>query len=132
MDREELNTLITALTNCESAEDGACPEDCPMKDDEWKREGRAACRALVDDEIIVPAALIRRTVALLKSQEPNEDWISRKRLKDEIQYYIDEAGWGDEANKVLGWCMEFIDNQRAVKWNDGQGEGYQGTGSHCK
>jgi len=55
-------------------------------------------------------------IALLKAQEPNEDWISRKRLKDEIQYYIDEAGWGDEANKVLGWCMEFIDNQRAVKW----------------
>ena len=54
--------------------------------------------------------------ALLEAQEPNEDWISRKRLKDEIQYYIDEAGWGDEANKVLGWCMEFIDNQRAVKW----------------
>ena len=55
-------------------------------------------------------------LALLKAQEPNEDWISRKRLKDEIQYYIDEAGWGDDANKVLGWCMEFIDNQRAVKW----------------
>lgn len=70
MDREELDTLITALTNCESAEGGVCPEDCPMKDDEWKREGRAACRALVDDEIIVPAALIRRTVALLKAQEP--------------------------------------------------------------
>ena len=52
----------------------------------------------------------------LKAQEPNEDWISRKRLKDEIQYYIDEAGWGDEANRVLGWCMEFIDNQMAVKW----------------
>ena len=57
-----------------------------------------------------------KAIALLKAQEPNEDWISRKRLKDEIQYYIDEAGWGDEANKVLGWCMEFIDNQMAVKW----------------
>ena len=69
MDREELDTMITALTNCESAEEGECPEDCPMKDDEWKREGRAACRALVDDDIIVPAALIRRTVALLQAQE---------------------------------------------------------------
>lgn len=59
---------------------------------------------------------MRQAIALLKAQEPNEDWISRKRLKDEIQYYIDEAGWGDEVNKVLGWCMEFIDNQRAVKW----------------
>lgn len=61
-------------------------------------------------------ALAKDALALLKAQEPNEDWISRKRLKDEIQYYIDEAGWGDEANKVLGWCMEFIDNQMAVKW----------------
>ena len=58
---------------------------------------------------------LANALALLKAQEPNEDWISRKRLKDEIQYYIDEAGWGDEVNKVLGWCMEFIDNQRAVK-----------------
>ena len=55
---------------------------------------------------------------MLKEQEPNEDWISRKRLRDEIQYYIDDAGWGDEVNKVLGWCLEFIDNQEAVKWND--------------
>lgn len=55
---------------------------------------------------------------LLKAQErePSEDWISRKRLKDEIQYYIDEAGWGEEANEVLGWCLEFIDDQQAVKW----------------
>lgn len=62
------------------------------------------------------AEIAKDALALLKAQEPNEDWISRKRLKDEIQYYIDEAGWGDEVNKVLGWCMEFIDNQRAVKW----------------
>lgn len=57
-------------------------------------------------------------LALLKAQAPDEDWISRKRLRDEIQYYIEEAGWGDEGNKVLGWCLEFIDNQRAVTWND--------------
>ena len=55
-------------------------------------------------------------LALLKAQEHNEDWISRKRLRDEIQYYIEEAGWGDEVNKVLGWCLEFIDNQETVKW----------------
>ena len=60
--------------------------------------------------------LMYDTLALLKERELNEDWISRKRLRDEIQYYIDEAGWGDEVNKVLGWCLEFIDNQEAVKW----------------
>ena len=52
----------------------------------------------------------------LKAQEPSDDWISRKRLKNEIQYYIEEAGWGEEINKALGWCLEFIDNQEAVKW----------------
>lgn len=62
------------------------------------------------DQIVVDA------LALLKAQEPNEDWISRKRLRDEIQYYIDEADWGDEVNRVLGWCLEFIDNQEGVKW----------------
>lgn len=56
-------------------------------------------------------------LALLKAQEPSDDWISRNRLKNEIQYYIDEAGWGEEINKALGWCLEFIDNQEAVKWN---------------
>lgn len=55
-------------------------------------------------------------LALLKAQEPSDDWISRNRLKNEIQYYIDEAGWGEEINKALGWCLEFIDNQEAVKW----------------
>lgn len=65
---------------------------------------------------MLDAIIVADALALLKAQEPNEDWISRKRLKDEIQYYIDEAGWGDGANKVLGWCMEFIDNQMAVKW----------------
>lgn len=78
-------------------------------------------------KILIPKALLDDTIALLKAllddatdlkaKKPNEDWISRKRLRDEIQYYIEEAGWGDEANKVLGWCLEFIDNQEAVKWD---------------
>lgn len=59
---------------------------------------------------------VKDALALLKEQEPSDDWISRNRLKNEIQYYIDEAGWGEEINKALGWCLEFIDNQKAVKW----------------
>lgn len=92
MDREELDTMITALTNCESAEEGECPEDCPMKDDEWKREGRAACRALVDDEIIVPAALIRRTVALLQAQEPRV--MTLDELSETTIVYIENRVYG--------------------------------------
>lgn len=98
-----------------------------MMDREKVIKGLECCDGYCDDETGCPyfgvfepfdceKQLRADTIALLKAQEPNEDWISRKRLKDEIQYYIDEAGWGDEANKVLGWCMEFIDNQRAVKW----------------
>lgn len=83
--------------------------------DLYEYESRNDC---IDDSIVgvVPRDTVLEVIALLKAQEPNEDWISRKRLKDEIQYYIEEAGWGDEANKVLGWCLEFIDNQAAVKW----------------
>ena len=64
----------------------------------------------------VEVETLEAALALLRAQEPDENWISRKRLRDEIQYYIEEAGWGDEVNKVLGWCLEFIDNQEAVKW----------------
>lgn len=95
MDREK---VIKGLECCMLSYKDGCDE-CPYL-------AKGMCQELLGEDAI----------ALLKAQEPNEDWISRKRLKDEIQYYIDEAGWGDEANKVLGWCMEFIDNQRAVKW----------------
>ena len=40
--------------------------------------------------------------------------IDEEKLIEEIDYYIKEAGWGEEANKVLGWCKEFIDNQPKV------------------
>lgn len=41
--------------------------------------------------------------------------IYEKKLIDEIDYYIKEAGWGEEVNKVLGWCKEFIENQPKLK-----------------
>ena len=37
--------------------------------------------------------------------------IDEKKLIEDIDYYIREAGWEEEANKVLGWCKEFIENQ---------------------
>lgn len=77
--------------------------DCPCSD---------GCRNYVTNEKVTE--LLKR----MKAQESDEDWISRKRLRDEIQYYIEEAGWSNEVNKVLGWCLEFIDNQEGVKWDD--------------
>lgn len=83
-------------------------------------ECRIECPYSEKDEI--PCDCVDRladdVITILKVQEPCEDWISRKRLKDEIKYYIDEAGWSEEVNKALGWCLEFIDNQKAVTWND--------------
>lgn len=40
--------------------------------------------------------------------------IDEARLIEEIDYYIREAGWGEEANKVLGWCKEFIKSQPKI------------------
>lgn len=44
--------------------------------------------------------------------------IDAEALKEEIDYYIREANWGDEANKVLNWCKEFIDNAPTVESNE--------------
>ena len=36
-------------------------------------------------------------------------------LKEEIDYYIREAGWGETRNEALRWCLEFIDNQPTIE-----------------
>ena len=41
--------------------------------------------------------------------------IDANKLKDTLDYYIREAGWGDEINKALGWVKdEFIDSEPTV------------------
>ena len=104
-EQEKREKVIKGLGCCQDCDGYVCRNCCPYHD-----------RNEPEDQPTCTCRLAHDALALLKAQEPNEDWISRKRLKDEIQYYIDEAGWGDEVNKVLGWCMEFIDNQMAVKW----------------
>lgn len=99
IDREK---VIKGLECCLNADVNDCEMDCPYFND---------CGGFYSNN----TAVMADAFALLKAQEPCEDWISRKRLKDEIQYYIDEAGWGEEVNKALGWCLEFIDKQEAVK-----------------
>lgn len=109
-----INRIIRGIECCLTMlHDKGCEKSdcnlCPYNEHDVDKEE--------ENNLYCIANLFEDLHGLLKVQEPNEDWISRKRLKDEIQYYIDEAGWGDEVNKVLGWCMEFIDNQRAVKWD---------------
>lgn len=36
-------------------------------------------------------------------------------LKEEIDYYIREAGWGETQNEALRWCLEFVDNQPTIE-----------------
>lgn len=40
--------------------------------------------------------------------------IDADKLKDDIDYYIKEAEWGEEANKHLEWCKEFIDSRPTI------------------
>ena len=36
-------------------------------------------------------------------------------LSETLRYYIDEAGWGDEINKVLRWVInDFIPSERTI------------------
>ena len=41
--------------------------------------------------------------------------IDADALKEEIDYYIREAGWGETRNEALRWCLEFIDNQSTIE-----------------
>lgn len=44
--------------------------------------------------------------------------IDANALKEQIDYYIKEAGWSEHDNRVLGWCKEFIDNAPTVNIKD--------------
>ena len=47
--------------------------------------------------------------------EPHGRLIDADALKDTLDYYIREAGWGEEINKALGWVKdEFIDSEQTV------------------
>ncbi len=41
--------------------------------------------------------------------------IDEKKLIKEIDYYIEEAQWGEKANEILAWCKEIIKNQSQRK-----------------
>ena len=47
--------------------------------------------------------------------------IEADSLKETLDYYIREAGWGERANQVLGWVKdEFIDSERTVVEAEGE------------
>ena len=64
--------------------------------------------------------------------------IDGDELKEEIDYYIREAGWGETRNETLRWCLEFIDNKPTIeperkkgKWIKGVGENGITTSEFC-
>lgn len=69
-EQEKLARVRECLINCVYAEGRLCPDDCPMKDDEWKANGKAACRAYFKFNVEVPLSLLEDAIDLLKAQEP--------------------------------------------------------------
>ena len=49
--------------------------------------------------------------------------IDANALKEQIDYYIKEAGWSEHDNRVLGWCKEFIDNAPTISVDMGVDSG---------
>lgn len=41
--------------------------------------------------------------------------IDADELIEDIQYYIDEAGWSIGHNEALRWCIEFIEHAPNIK-----------------
>lgn len=62
--------------------------------------------------------------------------IDADALIEEIQYYIDEAGWSIAHNEALNWCIEFIEHSPTVeerkpgKWIDNS-DGIEGAWNYC-
>ena len=52
------------------------------------------------------------------------DLIDKNSLKETLDYYIREAGWGEEINKALGWVKDdFINSEPTVIEAEGTDEG---------
>ena len=46
--------------------------------------------------------------------------IDASKLKETLDYYIAEAGWGPGVNEVLGWVKEFIDAEPTIVEAEGK------------
>lgn len=57
--------VIRALDYCIT---GNCPEDCPMKDEEWRDAGEVACEAFNRNFLLIPDDLLNRVLAMLKEE----------------------------------------------------------------
>lgn len=73
----------------------------------------------------VPAEVGKRIVA--PYEQPRPDWcplvevpphgrlIDADSLKEQLSYYIKEAGWGEKTNEALTWVRDdFIDAERTI------------------
>lgn len=106
-EQEKLARVRECLINCVYAEGRSCPDDCPMKDDEWKANGKAACRALVEFNVEVPLSLLEAAIDLLKAQEPQWMPITFRELTEEEKTehpdwcYIIDSPTPDDGEDIL-------------------------------
>lgn len=54
------------------------------------------------------------TGQIVELPEKHGKLIDASKLKETLDYYIAEAGWGPGVNEVLGWVKEFIDAEPTI------------------
>jgi hypothetical protein len=58
---------------------------------------------------------------LVELPEKHGRLIEADSLKETLDYYIREAGWGEEINRALGWVKdEFIDSEPTIVEAEGE------------
>ena len=62
----ELDKLVESLARCSGGE--PCCNKCPMKSEDWKRDGKVACEAYSEDSVSVPKKLVEEAVNHLIAQ----------------------------------------------------------------
>lgn len=61
---------------------------------------------------------------LVELPEKHGRLIEADSLKDQLDYYIREAGWDTKTNRVLGWVKdEFIDSEQTIVEAEGEEAG---------
>ena len=58
---------------------------------------------------------------LVELPREHGDLIDADSLKEQLDYYIREAGWDEKTNRVLGWVKdEFIDSEPTIVEAEGE------------
>lgn len=87
--------------------------DCAFRDKTWDEckcppnKGYSILSCLEHDKRVSWCSLV-------ELPEKHGRLIDANKLKETLDYYIAEAGWGPGVNEVLGWVKEFIDSEPTI------------------